>query len=239
MMPRRAPNSYSHHWFKFFHAGIDAARTTREVDFICACAPLPAFANTLDIGCGFGRHARALARLGYSVVGIDRDPVAIETARQLGGGPTYVHVDARDYRPIASSDLIIIMSQSFGYFDAPTNCDVLSRLASGLREGGRIILDLWNPHFFVAHQGTRSLQFADGVVQERKHVDDGRLFVHLEYPDDATDDFEWELYDVERMNVLAGSSGLVLGASCSGFDLARKMDASDPRIQFILERPPR
>ncbi len=45
------------------------------------------------------------------------------------------------------------MSQSFGYFDSTTNREVLERLAEGVREGGRVILDLWSAEFFVAHQG--------------------------------------------------------------------------------------
>jgi hypothetical protein len=37
------PNSYSRQWFEFFHAGIDEARTNRELEFICANLPLPDF----------------------------------------------------------------------------------------------------------------------------------------------------------------------------------------------------
>src|ERR1700719_3572148 len=141
-------NSYSPQWFEFFHAGIDEARTIRETDFICRCASRPDFRKILDVCCGMGRHARALANLGYSVTGIDRDTDAIAKARELGGGPNYIVADIRDYQPAPETfDAAIVMGQSFGHFDAGTNRDILGTLAGGVRKRGRVILDLWNPEF--------------------------------------------------------------------------------------------
>ena len=40
-------------------------------------------ADVLDAGCGYGRHARVLARAGYRVVGLDRSAVLLEEARRL------------------------------------------------------------------------------------------------------------------------------------------------------------
>jgi SAM-dependent methyltransferase len=37
--------------------------------------------TVLDLACGSGRHARFLARLGYSVTAVDREPQAIESVR--------------------------------------------------------------------------------------------------------------------------------------------------------------
>ena len=143
----------------------------------------------------------------------------------------------RDYQPVNTAhDLIIIMSQSFGYFDAQTNRDVLTRLASGLRKGGRIILDLWNPDFFVAHQGARTFHCREGDVHEIKRVKDGKLFVSLEYLVGAKESFEWQLYNLVEMKALARSSGLAINSACVGFDRKRKIDTDDSRIQFVLER---
>ncbi|HYY36071.1 MAG TPA: class I SAM-dependent methyltransferase, partial [Candidatus Binatia bacterium] len=112
------------------------------------------FRKVADVCCGMGRHARALSQQGYSVIGIDRDADVIAKARALAGGPTYVNADVRDYRPDPGGfDVAMIMSQSFGYFDPTTNREVLGRLADGVREGGRVILDLWSAEFFVARQG--------------------------------------------------------------------------------------
>ena len=235
---RAEPNAYSHRWFELFHIGIGEARTIQEAAFVCRCAPLPDFRKLVDVCCGMGRHARALSSEGYSVIGIDRDTYAIAKARELAGGPSYVHADIRDYRPEPGAvDVAIVMSQSFGYFDPTTNRDVLGWLAAGLRKGGRVILDLWNQEFFAAHQGERELETASGVVRESKRLIGDRLCVQLDYPDGAHEEFEWQLFPPAQMISLAQSVGLGLILSCADFDTASTPSPAKPRIQFVLERP--
>jgi len=234
---RTGPNAYSPRWFEFFHVGISEARTRQETEFISRCAPLPHFRKVLDMCCGMGRHARALSSRGYSVIGIDRDGHMIAEARALAGGPSYVKTDVRDYRPESGAfDVAIIMSQSFGYFDSTTNRDVLGRLATGVREGGRFILDLWNPDFFAAHQGERELRGNGGVVRENKHVEGDRLFVQLDYPNGGQDQLEWQLFSPKQMDSMAESVGLRPLLACTDFDEARSPSPSNPRVQFLLER---
>jgi SAM-dependent methyltransferase len=229
-------NSYSRDWFRFFHTGIAETRTIQEVDFVCACAPLPGFRKVLDVCCGMGRHARMLCSRDYSVTGVERDAAAIPRARELAGGPNYIHADVRDFQPdVGAYDVAIIMSQSFGYFDDATNRDVLRRLGRSVREGGRVILDLWNPEFFVTHQEEREFDLPDGTVRERKRVVDGRLFVHLDYPD-GHDDFEWQLFTPAQMRSLSEDIGLALMVSCTDFDMKKEPSLAKPRIQFVLER---
>jgi SAM-dependent methyltransferase len=184
-----------------------------------------------------GRHARELTARGYSVTGVERDKHALGKARELGGGPQYVQADVRDYEPeLGAYDLAIIMSQSFGYFDASTNRNLLGRLASGIRKGGRIVLDLWNPEFFEAHQGDRDLKIAAGVVRETTKVRDGRLFVQLTYPNGAVENFEWQLFTRTGMHALAESLGLTVIVACTDFNPSTPLQVDNPRIQFVLER---
>jgi SAM-dependent methyltransferase len=235
-MMRAESNLYSRQWFEFFHVGIEEARIIQKTEFVCRCAPFPEFRNILDICCGTGRHARALGNSGYSVIGVDRDADVIAKARERAGGPMYMQTDIRDYQPEPGAfDALIVMGQSFGHFDAATNRDVLGRLASGIRKRGRIVLDLWNPVFFAAHQGERDLKTSRGIVHERKHVDGGRLFVHLDYPDHSHDQFEWQLFTRAKMQQLADSVGLVLLISCTDFEMTTPPSATNPRIQFLLE----
>jgi SAM-dependent methyltransferase len=101
---------------------------------------------------------------GYSVTAIDRDSTILTQARRLGDSPPYVEMDMRDYSPAPGEhDAIAIMGQSFGHFDAATNEAVLRRLAFGLRHHGRLILDLWAPDFFHAHQGEHEFRVPAGL----------------------------------------------------------------------------
>ena len=230
-------NSYSQRWFDSFHANIPEERTAREVAFICDCAPLPDFRNVLDMGCGMGRHSRALAARGYRVTGVERNEAALTRAREMGGGPRYVQADVRDYQPEASTyDLAIVMSQSFGYFDPATNRSVLQRLAGAVRDGGRIILDLWNPEFFAHHAGERDFETPTGVVHESKRLVGDRLDVELAYADGAREKFEWQLFDRDAMQAEAHSAGLNVIRACTGFDATVPPGTQNPRLHFVLER---
>ena len=237
MTVEAASNTYSPAWFSAFHVPIRESRIAIEVDFISSVAPVAGYPRIADVCCGMGRHARALAERGYSVTGIDRDSSALAQARRLGGTPRYVQSDLRDYSPRAGEyNAFVIMGQSFGHFDASTNQAVLSRLSSGLPEHGRVILDLWTPDFFHAHQGEHEFHVPDGTVHEIKRVQGDRLFVHLTYPSEQQEDFEWQLYTPQTIEIAARKARLRLALSCTDFDSSVAPSASKPRIQFVLER---
>jgi SAM-dependent methyltransferase len=202
-------NSYSRQWFEFFHVRIDEARTIRETEFVCRVAPLPEFQKILDVCCATGRHARALSQRGYVVTGVDRNASAIARAHEFDAGPNYIVADVRDYQPTSGVfDAAIVMGQSFGYFDEATNRDILRRLTNSVQKRGRVLLDLWNPEFFTAHQGEHELKTPRGVVREDKRVDGDRLFVQLDYPDGTQEKSEWQLFTPAQMKRLAETLGL-------------------------------
>jgi SAM-dependent methyltransferase len=148
-----------------------------------------------------------------------------------------MNADIRDYRPDSGVfDVAIIMSQSFGYFDATTNQDVLGRLAAGVREGGRVILDLWSAEFFVAHQGEYEFKTPGGVVRETKRVEKDRLFVNIDYPNGGEDKFEWQLFSLAQMTSMAESVGLRQSLACTDFSETTPPSPTNPRIQFLFER---
>ena len=230
-------NGYSSAWFQLFHLGIPASRTEQETAFIVQCCPLPAYQCILDLCCGMGRHSRALAAQGYEVTGVERDTQAIATARDQAGGPTYVQADVRDYQPDTSAfDAVVIMSQSFGYFDPDTNASLLGKLARALRPDGRLLLDLWNPAFFLLRQGQRTFELPGGSVRETTRLDQGRLFSRLDYPGGGHDAFEFQTFSVEEMAHFAEPLGLGLVTACTNFEAGNPSSESNPRIQFVLAR---
>lgn len=139
-------NNYSENWFRFFHERVPAERISHEVRAVEFLCPPARFPHVLDVGCGLGRHCRALAERGYRVTGIDRDAGIVAEARRLGGGPEYHVTDVRDLAILSGTgqfDLAVIAGQSFGYFDENENAALLTRLGESLRAGGQILLDLW------------------------------------------------------------------------------------------------
>lgn len=233
------PNSYSPAWFAHFHEGIPESRTEQELAYVTRHCPVSSFPRVLDVCCGMGRHARGLAEKGYSVTGFERDAGALAIAREKGGGPLYLAGDIRDYQPPAESfDAVIVLSQSFGYFDPETNLGILRRLGTALREGGHLILDLWNLEFFHTRQGEHRFQLAIGEVVEAKSVVGDRLITRLSYPGGGSDAFEFQTFSPEQMALFARSAGLDLIETCSDFSSTVRPCAEKPKVQHLLRRRP-
>ena len=148
------PNDYSRQWFDVFLDTMPSDWTAGEVGGVCRRLPLPAFRRVLDICCGPGRHAGLMAGEGYEITGVDRDAEAIEQARATIPAGTFVEIDQRDLRHLDGPfDATLILWQSFGYFDPAANDQVLADIGGVLRPGGRLLLDLFHPGYFEAHQG--------------------------------------------------------------------------------------
>lgn len=65
---------------------LGPGRAAREAAFLAGCAPPGGL--VLDLACGAGRTARALAGRGYEVLGVDIGPGAVAAAVAAGGAGT-------------------------------------------------------------------------------------------------------------------------------------------------------
>ena len=232
------PNAYSSDWLETFLFTVPAEQTEAEAAFLARHLPLPTHRALLDVGCGAGRHALALARRGYDVLGVDRSAAALAEARRHGvAGARFVLGDMTRLEEVPGPfDGVLFLWQSFGYFDEETNERVLAAAASHLTPRGRVVLDLYHPGFFAAHQGVRAREHAGRSVEERKRLDGDRLTVELRYGGSATADvFEWRLYTPEEIGELGARSGLELRLACAAFDERVPAGPAHPRMQLVLE----
>src|SRR5688572_27155276 len=145
-------NDYSSNWIETFLATVDPAQTQREIQFLQRQLPRNQFPRVLDFCCGLGRHAGALASLGYHVTGIDRDSQLIAQAKLTHPRASFFTMDATALAALPDMfDAAICMWQSFGYLDRAGNDRLLSDIASKLRPNGRFVLDIYNRDFFEPH----------------------------------------------------------------------------------------
>lgn len=103
--------------------------------------------RALDLCCGPGRCALALARAGYAVTGVDRTAYLLAKARAkaraAGLRIEWVHMDMRDFVRPAAFDLAVSMFTSFGYFDdRREDLQVLANLYASLNPGGVCLVDV-------------------------------------------------------------------------------------------------
>src|ERR1051325_7105729 len=83
-------------WYKSFFSGLAvemwqqatlSEATGPQVDFLRAKLQVAAPARLLDVPCGGGRHANALAAQGFSVTGVDISSEFLDLARSQATAP--------------------------------------------------------------------------------------------------------------------------------------------------------
>lgn len=244
-------------WFtSFFDAAYVAqlreekppAQTRREVDFLVrALRPAPG-ARILDVPCGYGRHASALARRGFRVVGVDLSRAMIaEARRRFAPGPRLTFV-RRDMRRIAfrdEFDAVINLYTSFGYFTPAQNQAVLRRMARALRPGGTLLVDHRDPAYDATlprrpwyRAGAKRFILEDRRFDRRTRITESTQLViatgprwirqrHLRFQ-------EFTLAEWRRM---LRRAGLRLRRAYSGYDGRRYRPGATGRLIVVAERP--
>src|SRR5262249_25383575 len=134
----------------------------------------------LDLGCGPGRHAVALARRGFAVTAVDRTGFLLDKARtrarEAGVEVEFVQEDMRRFRRPAAFDLAVSMFTAFGYFeDNADHLQVPGNVGESLRPGGGFVIDVAGKEWLAAHfRPTDSTPGPDGslMVDRREVVED-------------------------------------------------------------------
>jgi SAM-dependent methyltransferase len=236
-------NAYSRLWFETFLRTQSPEWTAHEVDFVARQAPMPAYRTLLDICCGEGRHAIPLAERGYDVTGLDRDQVALAMAKECadaqGASLRLVEGDVRDLAACVAGpfDACVCLWQSFGYFGAATNEDILRQMGDLLRPGGRLILDIYHPGYFASHQGERTVERNGRSITISERLDENHLSVDIDYGSDVPPDrMEWELYTPDAIQALAARHGLRTILACTLCDETQLPTPDMIRMQLVFER---
>jgi 2-polyprenyl-3-methyl-5-hydroxy-6-metoxy-1,4-benzoquinol methylase len=100
----------------------------------------------LDLGCGYGRHSKCLARKGFDVTGIDLAASSIREAKKMEN--SLLRFYQQDMRtPFGKNlfDYVFNFFTSFGYFDDPSDDHkVIANIAAALKPGGILVMDYIN-----------------------------------------------------------------------------------------------
>lgn len=226
--PDAGPTAGSGHWFESAadHLGSAYLRysftkgTDQEVAFLIDRLGLEPGERVLDVGCGPGRHALALAEQGLVVTGVDISERFVElaagqaTARGLDA--TFVRADARHLAFDGTFDAVISLCQGAFGLQGPTgpagagvwsavdgDAQVLGGIARALRPGGRVALSAFSAYFQVRYlEDSDGFDAATGVNHERTELRDptGAVIDH---------DLWTTCFTPKELRLLAERAGLV------------------------------
>ena len=208
------------HWFEDVadHLGSAYLRysftkgTEQEVEFLLECLSLEPGARILDVGCGPGRHAHALGRRGFEVVGVDISERFLAVARENtppGARVAFERADARALRFESEFDAVISLCQGAfglsgggGVSSLDPDRSVLDGMARALRPAGRLAVSAFSAYFAV-----RFLGEADSFDAER-----GVNHEHTDIRDEEGREVPAELWTTcftpRELRLLAEASGL-------------------------------
>lgn len=130
-----APTAYQRRFDDLAASGMDVHG---EAAFVAGLVEPPA--RILDAGCGTGRVATQLTRLGYHCVGVDSDPAMIEVARDRDPDTEFVRQDITtlELRTMAFH-LVVMAGNVVPLLPAGTIYPTLLRLIAHLQPGGIVV----------------------------------------------------------------------------------------------------
>ncbi|MGV6846555.1 MAG: class I SAM-dependent methyltransferase [Lutibacter sp.] len=144
---------------------------------------LPKESTILDLGCGKGRHAVFLNKLGYNVTGLDLSENSIQFAKQFENKTLqFNQFDMRN--PLAEKyNAIFNLFTSFGFFeDDDEDISILKNIKNGLLDNGVAIIDFMNAYKVQQKLVTNETKTIDNITFNiHRYIENGFIFKEIQF----------------------------------------------------------
>jgi SAM-dependent methyltransferase len=125
--------------------------------------------SVLELGCGYGRVAREIAKIARRVVGIDTAPESLELGRSYAGEKTpseFLEMDATDLQ-FEDNEFDLIVCVQNGICAFGVDPEILAGEAIRvMRPGGRTLFSTYSSRFWAHRLPWFELQAEHGLVGE-------------------------------------------------------------------------
>ena len=217
--------------------------TVRDVDLILQSTNIQPADQVLDVCCGQGRHSLDLAARGYlNVTGIDRSRYLVRLARKRARTRnlpvTFSEGDARRFRvPESSKDCMIVMGNSFGYFEREDDdILVLKAIKKVLNSRGKLVLDLVDGEWMAKNFEPRSWEWIDRshfVNRERSLSSDGKRIISREVITNSDIGVIADQFYAERLYTFEEMFEVLKGLDYSDIELQETVISDSTRNQDL------
>jgi cyclopropane fatty-acyl-phospholipid synthase-like methyltransferase len=246
-MPNINDSFFDGHYKDIWKAMIPEQLTAKEVEFMLPYFNLQPGSKVLDLMCGYGRHAIALARKEISVTAVDN--LGAYTAEITGIAKKeqlplkVIQADVISYSIDEQFDLAICMGNSLNFFNAADTQKLLSNVSAHLAQGGYLLINSWSIaeiafKNFSAHSSSKigELEFvADSVF----HFQPTRLETTSTIVDQAGEketktaiDY---IYSLNEIETLLKNAGLQVKEIYS-IPGRKKFTVGEPRAYIVAQK---
>lgn len=134
---------YKEIWRNF----IPEKLTVNEIDFIVSYFNIQPGDKVLDIMCGYGRHAIALAQKGIVATAVDNLEGYVNEIKSRAENEKLqvmaIKADILYYEAEGVFDLALCMGNSLCFFNKPDTLAILNMLSRHLKQGGHLLINTW------------------------------------------------------------------------------------------------
>ncbi len=235
------------HYKEIWKTMIPGELTVKEVDYMLPSFNLQPGSKVLDLMCGYGRHAIALAQKGISVTAVDNlgdyTNEISEVAEKEQLPLKVIKADVMSYKIDDTFDLAICMGNSLNFFDAADTTKLLTNIAAHLKRGGHLLINSWSLAE-IAFKDFKGKSWSH--IGDLKFLSDSKLLFHptrietestIISPDGSTEtktgiDY---IFSINEMDAMLKEAGLTLKEVYS-IPGRKKFTLGEPRAYIVAEK---
>ena len=141
-------------------------------------------AKIWDLACGKGRHAIAMNKKGFDVIGTDLSENSIQEASAFKNETLgfFVHDMLQPFKE-NYFDAVFNLFTSIGYFKKiEDNFTVFKNVAGALKPGGELVVDFFNAHKVVKSFHSQYIEKRGNITfRIRKKIENNTIVKHIEF----------------------------------------------------------
>ena len=221
--------------------------TIKEVDFIIPFFGLQAESRVLDLMCGYGRHALALARKGIPVSAVDNLADYINEIREVADREQLplqaTRADVINFSISGQYDLAMCMGNSLNFFDAADTKKLLATIAKHLKPGGKLLINTWSLAEIVFRNfKERSWSTVDGlkflsesvILFRPARMETESIIIAPDGSSETKKGIDY-IFSINEMEDLLSSAGLQMQEVYS-IPGRKKFSVGEPRAYIVAEK---